>query len=139
MKASSVELIILDLLAQEQAHLTAQEIYQQLKLRLPAVNPSTVYRALERMAHDGKISVSDMGLGAMVYEAVGGERHHHLICQECGAVLTIEDHPVRELFRYLEQNYHFEMLTNHLILFGRCQNCQRAAFSTPRETSSAES
>jgi len=132
MKTSSVELMILDLLSREQAHLTAQEIYQQLKPRLPAVNPSTVYRALERMAHAGKISVSDMGMGAMVYEAVGGERHHHLVCQACGAVITIEDQPVSELFRYLEGQYHFEMITNHLILFGICQDCQRAAQGTTR-------
>jgi len=125
MKTSSVELIILDLLSREQAHLTAQEIYQQLKPRLPAVNPSTVYRALERMAHAGKISVSDMGQGAMVYEAVGGERHHHLVCQECGAVLTIEDQPVSNLFAHLENKYHFDMITNHLILFGICQQCQK--------------
>lgn len=137
MKTSSVELIILDLLSHEQAHLTAQEIYQQLKPRLPAVNPSTVYRALERMAHAGKISVSDMGMGAMVYEAVGGERHHHLVCQECGAVMTIEDQPINDLFRYLEKQYHFEMITNHLILFGRCQNCQQSAQVAKVETSKA--
>ncbi|RCK72588.1 MAG: Zinc uptake regulation protein ZUR [Anaerolineae bacterium] len=134
MKTSSVELIILELLNHERAHLTAQEIYQQLKPRLPAVNPSTVYRALERMAHAGKISVSDMGKGAMVYEAVGGERHHHLVCQDCGAVITIEDGPVSALFRYLEGQHHFEMITNHLILFGRCQACQQSAQTTNQES-----
>lgn len=66
----------------------------------------------------------------MVFEAVGGERHHHLVCQACGAVMTIEDQPVSKLFRHLEVQYHFVIITNHLILFGVCQDCQQAAQTT---------
>jgi Fur family ferric uptake transcriptional regulator len=75
------------------------------------------------MALAGKISVSDMGTGAAVYEAVGRERHHHLVCQTCGQVQTLNDEAVSRLFSQLEQEYHFQMLTNHLVLFGRCQAC----------------
>lgn len=127
MRTSSVEQLILDLFAghsTHEAHFTAQEVYAQLKPRLPAVNPSTVYRALERMSLAGKISVSDMGTGATVYEAVERERHHHLVCQGCGQVLTIGDEAVSGLFQQLEQENHFQMVTNHLVLFGRCQKCQ---------------
>ena len=127
MRTSSVEQLILNLFAgysTHEAHFTAQEIYSHLKPILPAVNQSTVYRALERMAHAGKVSVSDMGTGAAVYEAVGRERHHHLVCQDCGQVLTIGDEAVSRLFGQLEQENHFQMLTNHLVLFGRCQECQ---------------
>ena len=127
MRASSVEQLILDLFAghsTHEAHFTAQEVYAQLKPRLPAVNPSTVYRALERMAHAGKVSVSDMGTGAAVYEVVGRERHHHLVCQGCGQVETIGDEAVSRLFGQLEQEHHFQIATNHLVLFGRCEACQ---------------
>ncbi len=124
MRLSSVEQLILDLMGQGRAHLTAQQIYSQLKPRLPAVSPSTVYRALERMAHAGKVSVSDMGQGAAVYEAMGGECHHHLVCQSCGLVLTIGDEAVSRLFRELEQEHNFQIVTNHLILFGLCPKCQ---------------
>ncbi len=73
MRTSSVELIILELLDKEQVHLTSHEVYQAIQKRLPATNPSTVYRALERLAADGKVSVSDMGTGSAVYEAVGND------------------------------------------------------------------
>lgn len=127
MRTSSVEQLILDLFAgysTEVAHFTAQEVYVQLKPRLPAVNPSTIYRALERMSLVGKISVSDMGTGAAVYEAVGREHHHHLVCQACGRVETIGDEAVSRLFSQLEQKHHFQIATNHLVLFGYCQACQ---------------
>jgi Fur family transcriptional regulator, ferric uptake regulator len=124
MRTSSVDHIILETLEHNHAHLTAQQIYERICERLPAVNQSTVYRALERMANAGKVSVSDIGLGAAVYEVVGGERHHHLVCQNCGQALTIGDEIVSSFFRQLEAENHFQMLTNHLVLFGYCQKCQ---------------
>jgi len=128
MRSSSVNQIILKTLAQDHSHLTAQQVYERIREILPAVNPSTVYRALERLANTGLVSVSDMGQGATVYETVGGQQHHHLVCQQCGAVKTIQDDVIRGFFREIEDAYHFEVTTNHLILFGRCQSClDRAA------------
>ncbi len=128
MSESSVEKLIIELFndhSSHEAHFTAAEVYNHLKPRLPAVNPSTIYRALERMTHAGKISVSDMGTGSAVYEMVGRERHHHLVCQECGKILTIGDEEVARLFEQLQKENNFEILTNHLILFGICQECRQ--------------
>ncbi len=124
MRTSNVNMFIMEILGGCGCHMTAQQIYDQVKLRLPAVNASTVYRSLERLAHTGKISVSDLGLGAAVYEAVQAERHHHLVCQECGTMLTLSDDEVKELFTALKERYNFELTTNHLVLFGVCSYCQ---------------
>lgn len=123
MRTSSVDQIILEILAGENAHLTSQQIYQQIRQRLPAVNHSTVYRALERLAVAGKVSISDMGTGAAVYELVGSGPHHHLVCQNCGSVQTIDHEMVGAFFRSLEQANQFKILTQHLVLFGVCQGC----------------
>lgn len=106
------------------AHFTAAEIFVQIHDRLPAVNPSTVYRALERMAEAGEISVSDMGTGATVYEALQNGMHHHLVCQKCGAVITLPHSEVAPFFQTISDQHHFEIITNHLVLFGVCQKCQ---------------
>jgi Fur family ferric uptake transcriptional regulator len=125
MRASSVNHIILETLEINHAHLTAQQIYESICERLPAVNQSTVYRALERMARAGKVSVSDMGQGAAMYEMVDGEYHHHLVCQNCGQVLTLDDVIVSNFFRQVEDENHFQMTTNHLVLFGQCAQCSQ--------------
>jgi Fur family ferric uptake transcriptional regulator len=123
MKSSSVQQLILELLQQEHAHLTAQEVFTNLKPKLPAVNLSTVYRALERMTNAGEISVSDMGTGAVVYEMVGSPPHHHLVCQGCNRVITLENDIIEPLFDEVEGRFHFKLTTNHLILFGYCPDC----------------
>lgn len=127
MRSSSVNQIILKVLTQDQSHLTAQQIYEQIRGNLPAVNPSTVYRALERLAHAGQVSVSDIGQGSAVFEMVGGDQHHHLVCQDCARVTTIDEKIVHNLFDNIGQQYGFQVSTNHLILFGRCLQCQKMA------------
>ena len=120
MRSSSVDQAILDALSREHSHLTSHEVYAHIRERLPAVNPSTVYRSLERLVDSGRLSVSDMGTGAAVYELVGGDRHHHLVCQKCGRVITLSDAQVQAFFRTLERDQGFQITTNHLVLFGLC-------------------
>jgi Fur family transcriptional regulator, ferric uptake regulator len=126
MRNSSVVQAILQTLKLEKSHLTAQAVYEQIRGQLPAVNPSTVYRALERLAEAGEISVSDLGTGAAVYETVTEEVHHHLVCQKCQQVVTMEPEQVSRFFRAVERQAHFKILTNHLVLFGVCEGCQKA-------------
>ncbi len=124
MRASSVDTIILETLAREESHLTSHEIYEIIRKQLPAVNPSTVYRSLDRLAGLGRISVSDMGTGAEVYESVEHGRHHHFVCQSCKSISMISDEDVKAFFTKLEDRYQIEITTNHLVLFGKCSACK---------------
>ncbi len=124
MRNSSVEQYILEVLSKEHTHLTSHQVYEQIRPLLPAVNPSTVYRALERLTQNSKLSVSDMGTGSAVYELVSTDKHHHLVCQSCGRVMTIGNEDVQRFFNVIELDYDFEVKTNHLILFGLCQECR---------------
>jgi len=125
MKKSSVEQLILEILSKENTHLTSLQVFEEIRERLPAVNSSTVYRALERMSKRGIVSVSDIGTGAEVFEIVTTELHHHLVCQDCGRIITIGQEDVRAFFEVVEQKNDFKIITNHLILFGLCSECQK--------------
>jgi len=124
MRSSSVDFYILQVLKKEQSHLTSHEVFERIQGQLPAVNPSTVYRALERLVKVGKVSISDMGTGAEVYELAEGETHHHLVCQNCGKIITLHHEEVDGFFQKLEREKKFKILTNHLVLFGICEDCQ---------------
>lgn len=128
-RSSSVDAFILEILSKEHSHLTPAQVYDEIRERLPAVNQSTVYRALERLVKAGEVSVSDMGTGAAVYEILSDDLHHHLICQNCGRILTIHHEDVSCLFDTIKENSHFEVLTNHLVLFGLCEDCRQAQSS----------
>jgi Fur family transcriptional regulator, ferric uptake regulator len=124
MRTSSVDLIIVETLSNEHAHLTSLQVFEKIHERLPALNQSTVYRALERLVNYGKVSVSDMGTGSAVFEIMTDGMHHHLVCQKCGQVITISHEEVKVFFTNIQNEYHFRIATNHLILFGICEQCQ---------------
>lgn len=127
MRASSVDQAIIDTLTKEHAHLTSLQVFETIRERLPAVNQSTVYRALERLAKQGKISISDMGTGSAVYELLAQGLHHHLVCQRCGRVTTFGHEDATDLFSSVQDKHHFRITTNHLILFGICERCSGPA------------
>jgi Fur family ferric uptake transcriptional regulator len=101
-------------------------VYDEIRLRLPAVNQSTVYRALDRLASLGKVSVSDMGTGSAVYELLEDNVHHHLVCRKCGGITTMGKDDVASFFHLLEQKNNFRITSNHLVLFGICGYCAQA-------------
>ena len=127
MRTSSVDKVIIEVLSQEHAHLTSAQVYEEIRLRLPAVNQSTVYRALDRLAGHGQVSVSDMGTGSAVYEMLAENVHHHLVCRKCGGVVTMGTDDVESFFRLLEEKNNFSITSNHLVLFGICAYCAQAA------------
>jgi Fur family ferric uptake transcriptional regulator len=124
MKKTSTDQFILETLSDQKSHLTALQIFEAVHIKLPAINPSTVYRALERLVEYGKVTISDMGLGASVFELADKKPHHHMVCQGCGQIIMVEDEDISPTFLVLEKKYHFEIKTNHLILFGLCEQCQ---------------
>ena len=123
-RTSSVDQIIIDTLSKEQTHMTSLQVYEEIRRKLPAVNKSTVYRALERLVKNGKVSVSDMGTGSAVYEILTDGLHHHLVCQKCGQVTLLGHKEVGRFFKALEKKNKFQITTNHLILFGVCESCR---------------
>ena len=124
MKNTSTDQFILETLSDQKSHLTALQIYEAVHIKLPAINPSTVYRALERLVEHGMVTISDMGLGASVFELAEKKPHHHLVCQGCGKITMVEDEDISPMFLVLEKKYHYGIKTNHLILFGLCEQCQ---------------
>jgi Fur family ferric uptake transcriptional regulator len=125
MRNSSADQIIMETLAKHGAHLTSHQIYEEVHDRLPAINPSTVYRALDRLVSTGKVSVSDMGIGASVFELTGEKLHHHLVCQGCGQIILLGDDEIGTLLLQLGKKFNYQITTNHLILFGFCDQCQK--------------
>jgi len=132
MRASSISHAILEQLEGHHTHLTASQIYEAIKENFSAVNPSTVYRALKRLVSAGEVTISDMGMDSLVYERRGKIPHHHLVCQDCGSVLMIDDQLFRRFVSQVEAQYAFNVVTDHLILYGTCAACLEKQKKPPK-------
>jgi Fur family ferric uptake transcriptional regulator len=115
---------VLEILESSGEHLTAAQVHARLTERLPSLNLSTVYRSLDYLVEYERITVADIGVGSPVYERLSETPHHHLVCLNCGHILTLENELVAPFFKSLKTEKNFQIQTNHLVLYGLCDHCQ---------------
>ena len=118
-------MMILSAIEGSESHISAEEIYAQVVAKYPHVNISTVYRTLELLKRLGLVTETDLGEGRVRYHPADKGHHHHLVCQECGAIIDLDESTLFPLKDALLRNYKFVADLRHLAIFGRCTNCQK--------------
>jgi len=105
-------------------HISAEEIYARIVARYPSVNISTVYRTLELLKRLGLVTETDFGEGRVRYHPAG-KGHHHLVCQECGAIIDLDESALAYIKNVLFREHRFVADLRHLAIFGRCVKCDK--------------
>ncbi len=123
-------LMILKAIEDADSHISAEEIYAQVRTRYPQMNISTVYRTLELVKELGLVTETDMGDGRVRYHCMGKGHHHHLVCQKCGQIIDVEEAIVAPLWAEIQSKYNFKVDMKHLAFFGQCSKCQKEKQST---------
>lgn len=88
-------------------HLTAEEIYELVRVDTPEIGIATIYRTIQLLCELGLIDKLNLDDGYVRYE-IGKEdknehHHHHLICVNCGKVLKFDDDLLDELEKQVEK------------------------------------
>jgi len=118
-------MMVVSAIENSDGHISAEEIYAQVIAKYPQVNISTVYRTLELLKHLGLVTDTDFGEGRVRYHPVGKGHHHHLVCQECGAITDLDEIVLSPLKTILLREYGFSADLRHLAIFGRCKKCNQ--------------
>ena len=127
LRAGGARKAVVDLLAQQDCCLSAQEIRDALAAGSgPTPGMASVYRALDTLADLHLVHRVDLGQVAK-YEPAhpGGDHHHHAVCRECGAVVPIEDHDVEAAIHAMADRLAFDVEGHDITLRGRCARCAR--------------
>jgi Fur family ferric uptake transcriptional regulator len=115
--------MILEVVRQRGGHTTAVEVYEQLQAKVPALNQATVYRTLDFLCELRLVAKTEIN-GQSVYEIVEEERHHHLVCRQCGQIEKLADHHLVDLSQHLLEEHGFKAELDHLAIPGLCVHCQ---------------
>lgn len=118
-------LAIYQVLAGDDSHPSAEEIFRRVKPNLLSLSLGTVYRTLELFEAHGLIARVQASGNQARFDA-NRDPHSHLVCVRCRRVLDLQDSPVPaplqgrlpEGFRILAHQSHF---------LGICPDCQRPA------------
>lgn len=106
-------------------HVTADDVLDQARERYPSLNPSTVYRTLHALVGAGLVRRSDLGGDRQHYEMARPHRHHHAVCQSCGAVAHLHDTTLTPLADALMAETGYALTPDREVAIpGLCPRCR---------------
>ena len=126
-KVTPQRLIILSALRHAGGHVTAAQLLEAARKSYPYIDASTVYRTLSAARDLRLVSETNMGAGDTLYEWLGNDRHHHLICRRCGQVESLDEAHLDVLAATLERETGFLADLDHIAIFGTCAACAATA------------
>ena len=125
-RVTSARRALVEALLAADAHVTADDLAARVQAAHPEVHRSTVYRTLDALERLGVVVHSHLGHGGGVYH-LADERHQHLVCEQCGAVVEMPDDVLEPLARTVRRRYGFTIEPGHFALVGRCAACSDQA------------
>jgi Fur family transcriptional regulator, stress-responsive regulator len=115
--------VIAEVMAGEHVHLAADEVYDRAREVLPEVSLATVYNTLNELVEMGELLEIAHADGRKRYDPNVEERHHHLVCVDCGRMLDVQADDPRLSD---DQQHGFELLGVDVTFRARCPDCVRA-------------
>ena len=107
-------------------HATPDEVLAEVREHSSAVNASTVYRTLEVLEGLGLVRHAHLSDRAPTYHSVSDHEHFHLVCRNCGRVVSVGPGMLTSLTERLRDEQNFAVDVGHLTVFGLCSDCTPA-------------
>ena len=116
--------MVLTALHSVDTHISAEDIYAQVKAKYHYANISTVYRTLDLLKELKLIAEINLDDGCVRYHLSEKGHHHHLVCSICGKMIDLPETALLKLSETLVRDYKFQADLKHLAVFGTCADCQ---------------
>lgn len=117
---------ILELLANRDDHITAEELHRIVSDQDRTVSPATVYRTVNMLVEMGVVSKRNFGASSASFEWNLTKQHHdHLVCIRCGEILEFENERIEVLQEEIAATYGFSLSHHRLDLYGTCPKCRK--------------
>ena len=111
---------ILRRISESESHMTAEQIFLELKKTEPKVVQATIYNNLNALCQKGLIRKLSMEGSPDRYDKI--QKHDHLVCQRCGALSDIN---FQDLTQDLESQLGEGILSYDLKVFYLCPACRK--------------
>ena len=113
---------VFETLLDGRGHPTADEVFDDVRERIPGVSRTTVYRVLNMLVRLGVVNKIYQPGGPALFDT-STHRHHHLVCLSCERVIDLENElPGTSLLPNV-QRHGFEISECHVFFRGMCREC----------------
>lgn len=117
--------VIVEVLAGEHVHMTADQVLVAARERRPGISVATVYNTLNELVELGEVLEVCPDHGPKRYDPNATRSHQHLVCVDCGEILDVRADRLPDLAEGERRG--FEILDVDVVFRGRCAACSGAA------------
>ena len=115
------EIEILRIISESNEHLTADEVYERVKIKYPSMVKASSYNNLNKLTSAGLIRRIVTDSGADRFDKT--IRHDHLVCRRCGA---LKDVFLPDISHYLENDLEESIDSYDLKMYWVCPKCRES-------------
>ncbi len=124
LKVTKERSAILRAFLDSERHITAEELYRNMREDGSSIGLATIYRTLNLFCESGLAEQRQFGDGQARYELTYNVKHHdHLICEECHRIIEFENQEIEALQEKVAQKNGFKIFSHKLELYGICASC----------------
>ena len=122
LKVTLPRLKVINVLAEhEDAHLSAEDVYQILKDNGEDVAFATVYRVLGQLENADLVRKVRFESGNALFELNSGEHHDHIVCLRCGHVTEFVDPIIEKRQTSIAREHGFDLKDHSMVIYGECE------------------
>ncbi len=111
----------------EGKHYSVEELYTELKHRIPHIGHATVYRTMQLLVDAGIAAERRFKDDITRYEPARRNAHHdHMICLRCGRIIEFTYKRIEQLQQEAAKRHNFHAVSHKLELYGYCEDCAKA-------------
>lgn len=104
-------------------HVSAEQIYRDVKESMPGIGFSTVYRTMKLLVEAELVAERHFGDGEALYENLS-THHDHCICTGCGKIIEFENEQIEQLQDRVADRFGFLLQSHRMELYGLCSACR---------------
>lgn len=120
LKVTHPRVQILEILANASPrHMTAEDIYRELKERDEDIGLATVYRVLTQFEAAGLVLKHNFEGGQAVFELDRGEHHDHMVDIESGKVIEFSNPDIERIQHEIAAAHGYVIQDHSLVLYVR--------------------
>lgn len=116
---------IFELILERSDHPTADQVYEDVKVQVPGVSRTTVYRVLDMLVDLGVILKAPSPGAATRYDPLT-RHHHHMVCRRCESLIDLEDADLDSSIKLpdLQNAKSFQIESYSIHFYGICELCR---------------
>lgn len=116
--------LVLDTVKKLRCHVTADEVFNEIKKNYPNIGRGTVYRNLQRLCDKGEIRKVEVPEGADCYDHIL-HPHYHIRCISCGRMFDVDMPYINNLEDNIKDLNGFSQISHDIIFKGICSDCHK--------------